>query len=317
MIDVSSKPSTLRRARARAVLAARAETLERVRSGSVPKGDAIAMARAAATIAAKRTGELIPFCHPIPLDHVALEFDVRRDTVVIEASVTAVWKTGVEMEAMVAASTAALVLYDMLKPLDDGLEIRSVAVIEKRGGRSDREGALLRALRAAVVVTSDRAYAGNRGDEAGPLILAALRSHGIESIEYRLVPDDRSTIEETLRHLSDERRCDLIVTTGGTGLGPRDATVEAARAVFDRELPGVMEAARAFGQSRTPYAMLSRGVAGQRGATLLATLPGSLDGVRESLAALLPGLLHAFPIIRGEGHDDARAAARASEERRP
>ncbi len=302
MIDVSGKPTTLRRAEARAVLSARAATVERVRSGTVPKGNALEMARAAGTLAAKRTGELIPFCHPIPLDHVSVDFAMESDAIVVTASVTAIWKTGVEMEALVAASTAALVLYDMLKPLDSELEVRSVKIVEKRGGKSDFAGPLARTLRAAVVVTSDRAAAGEREDTSGPLILEALRAHGVELVEYRVTPDDRTAIEQILIRLSDEARCDLILTTGGTGPGPRDVTVEAAHAVLERNVPGIMEAARGFGQSRTPYAMLSRGTAGLRGRTFIVTLPGSADAVRESLSALLPGLLHAFPMMEGGGH---------------
>ena len=302
MFDVSAKPTTLRRAQARAVLAASPATVERVRSGTVPKGNALEAARTAGTLAAKRTAELITLCHPIPLDQVIVEFDVQADTITVIASVTAVWKTGVEMEALVAATTAALTLYDMLKPLDEHLEIRSVKVLEKRGGKSDFTDAFERKLRAAVVVTSDGTAAGKREDKSGRWITEVLGPYPVEVVEYRILPDDREAIEQTLRRLSDEAGCDLILTTGGTGLGPRDVTVEAARAVSEREVPGIMEAARSFGQSRTPYAMLSRGIAGMRGRTLIVTLPGSSRGVQESLSALLPGLLHAFKMIEGEGH---------------
>lgn len=313
MIDVSSKPSTLRFARARAVVAARPETVERVRAGSVPKGDALEMARAAGLLAAKRTSELIPLCHPIPLDHVSVEFETGADTITINTTATAVWKTGVEMEALVAASTAALVLVDMLKPIDRELEIRSVRVLEKRGGRSDAAGSLAHPIRAAVLVASDSAAAGEREDRSGRSIVEAMKPYPVEVVEYAIVPDERGEIEAALRRLSDEAACDLVVTTGGTGPGPRDVTVEAAAAVLDRELPGVMETARAFGQSRTPTAMLSRGTAGLRGRTLIVTLPGSVNAVEESLAALLPGLLHAVHVTGGGGHDaeGVHAPARA------
>ncbi len=303
MIDVSMKPTTLRRARAQALVRARRETLESVRAGTVPKGNVFETARAAGILAAKRTADLIPLCHPIPLTHAAVEFELRSDAIAITASVTAIWQTGVEMEALTAASVAALTIYDMLKPLDDSLEIGEVRLLEKRGGKSDFGETFSDPLRAAVVVTSDSAAAGRREDRSGAAVLEALVPFQVHVVSRVAIPDDRAIIEETLRRLSDEERCDLILTTGGTGLGPRDVTVEATRAVTDREAPGIAEAARSFGQDRSPRAMLSRATAGLRGKTLIVNLPGSPNGVRESLAALLPGLLHAFRMIAGEGHE--------------
>lgn len=303
MIDVSMKPTTLRRARAQALLRARPDTLERVRAGTVPKGNVLETARVAGILAAKRTSDLIPLCHPIPLTHTSVEFELRDDAIAITASAATVWQTGVEMEALVAASVAALTLYDMLKPLDDSLEIGQVKLVEKHGGKSDYGETFPRPLRAAIVVTSDSVAAGKREDRSGAAAADALVPFPVQVVSRVAIPDDRATIEETLRRLSDEERCDLVITTGGTGLGPRDVTVEATRAVADRDAPGIAEAARGFGQDRSPRAMLSRAAAGLRGRTLIVNLPGSPDGVRESLAALLPGLLHAFRMIAGEGHE--------------
>jgi len=303
MIDVSMKPTTLRRARAQAIVRARPETVERVRAGTVPKGNVLETARVAGILAAKRTSDLIPLCHPIPLAHVAVEFDLRADAIAITASVKAIWQTGVEMEALTAASVAALTIYDMLKPLDDALEIGDVRLLEKHGGKSDFAEAFVDPLRAAVVVTSDSVTAGKREDRSGAAIVEALAPFQVQVVSRVAIADERAVIEETLRRLCDEERCDLIFTTGGTGLGPRDVTVEATRAVADREAPGIAEAARRFGQERSPRAMLSRATAALRGKTLIVNLPGSPNGVRESLAALLPGLLHASRMIAGEGHD--------------
>ncbi|MGE5175219.1 MAG: bifunctional molybdenum cofactor biosynthesis protein MoaC/MoaB [Hyphomicrobiales bacterium] len=317
MRDVSQKPTTHRTARAEAVLRASAATVDRVRAGAVPKGDPLATARVSGIAAAKRTPDLLPFCHPIPLTHADVTFEVRESEIVVTATVAAVWRTGVEMEALTAASTAALTLYDMLKPIDDALEIARVRLLEKRGGLSDlagsahgpREAAATRAARghglhAAIVVASDRAAAGTREDRSGPAIAEALRTYGVAAATPIVVTDDRDAIEDALRRLCDQDRCDLVFTSGGTGLAPRDVTVEATRAVIEREVPGIAEAARAFGQAMEPRAMFSRAIAGVRGRTLIVNLPGSPRGVRESLAALLPALLHAAPMIAGEGHGE-------------
>jgi cyclic pyranopterin phosphate synthase len=302
--DITLKPATLRHAKAEAVLRAGPETIARVRAGTVPKGDALATARAAGVLAAKRTPELLPFCHPVPITHADVAFDLRDDAIVISASASAVWSTGVEMEALAAAGIAALTLYDMLKPLDSRLEIDRVRLLVKQGGKSDFERATPRPIRAAVVVTSDRVAGGRAEDRSGEAAAEALASLHIEVALSIVLPDERDAIEATLRRLSDEEHCDLVLTTGGTGLGPRDLTVEATRAVIEREAPGIAEAARGFGQERDPRSMLSRALAGVRGRTLIVNLPGSPKGVRESLAALLPGILHAVGMLAGEGHGE-------------
>ncbi len=303
MRDVSLKPKTHRTARAEARLRARPETIERVRAGTVPKGNVLEAARVAGILAAKRTPDLIPLCHPIPLTHAEVAFEIGADAITIRTWASAIWRTGVEMEALTAASAAALTLYDMLKPLDDDLEIVHVRLIEKHGGRSDYQEAFGRPIRAAVVVTSDSCVRDGREDRSGPTIVDALKAHAVAVASPLAIPDDRDTIEQTLRRLCDEERCDLVLTTGGTGLGPRDVTVEATRAVIDREAPGIAEAARAFGQERDPRAMFSRAVAGIRGRSLIVNLPGGPKGARESLAAILPSLLHAVRMIAGEGHE--------------
>ncbi len=304
MRPVTNKPTTLRRATARATLHAAPETIARLRANDLPKPDALVVARVAAVTAAKRTPDIIPYCHPIPVDHVEVEFDVADDRVEVTARVEAIWKTGVEMEALTAASVATLTLYDMLKAIDTDMRIDDVRLIEKRGGKSQFADAPPEGYRAAVIVASDGVFAGNREDRSGRVIADRLRAYGLEP-HYAVIPDERETIVETLRGLCTDGY-DLVLTTGGTGLGPRDVTVEAARDVIEREAPGIVEATRAFGQARTPYAMLSRGVAGVCGRTLVVTLPGSSRGAAEACDVLLPAIFHAWPMLRGGGHDEPR-----------
>jgi cyclic pyranopterin monophosphate synthase len=140
MVDVGSKPATERRAVARAVVRMSPQTAARVAAGDAPKGDVLAVARIAGIQAAKRTGELIPLCHPIGLDHVDVEckLDEAQGTVTLTAGAAVTARTGVEMEAMTAAAVAALTVYDMVKGLERGVEIVSVALVSKEGGRSGR-----------------------------------------------------------------------------------------------------------------------------------------------------------------------------------
>jgi len=304
MKSITDKTNTLRKAVATSTVLAKPETIERLKNNDLPKQDVLIVARVAGVQAAKKTQELLPYCHPIPIDSVEIKFEVLPDSVVITATVEAIWKTGVEMEALTAASVAALTIYDMLKPVDKEIEIVWTRLLEKKGGKTDFVEKIPKGLKAAVIVTSDGTFKGTRQDQSGKIIKERLESFGIDP-SYLVLPDDKEMISSTMKNLCDEGIL-LIVSTGGTGLGPRDVTVEATREVIDREIPGIMEAARAYGQERTPYSMLSRGLAGQRGNTLIINLPGSSKGVEESLNAIFPAILHSYKMMKGLGHPEMK-----------
>ncbi|MGH2455571.1 MAG: bifunctional molybdenum cofactor biosynthesis protein MoaC/MoaB [Candidatus Limnocylindria bacterium] len=309
MVDVGDKPVTRRRAVAAASVRMRPEVLATLLDAGGPKGDALAVSRLAGIAGAKRTPDLIPLCHPLPLDRVAVELTPDRATgiVAIRAETAATARTGVEMEALTAASVAALTLYDMAKALQRDIVIERVELLEKEGGRS---GSLSEAHEqpgsapheAVVVTCSNRSASGERQDESGPALVAALRQAGWDvASEPLVVPDDEEVIGASLRRLADAGHR-LILTTGGTGLTPADVTPAATRRVIEREVPGLAELMRAAGLASTPMAALSRGVVGTRGASLIANLPGSPAGASQSLAALLPVLRHAVDQLAGGDH---------------
>lgn len=305
MLDISRKYSTLRTAVAEATVTASASTIACIREGRVPKGNPLEVAKVAAIQAAKNTAQIIPYCHPLPVEFVGVDFELRDDAVIITTTVTAIHKTGVEMEALTAASVAALTIYDMLKMLDEGMEIVGVKLLRKRGGKSDFRNTFEQPLRAAVLVMSDTIAEEKKDDQSGRTIAERLEREGIEVCDYRIIPDEPAIIIETLTAYADEMHLDLVLTTGGTGFSPRDNTPEAMQQVIEREIPGIPEALRAYGQARTPYSMLSRGKAGIRGRTIIINLPGSRKGVAESLDALFPGIVHAFPMLWGKsGHQE-------------
>jgi molybdenum cofactor synthesis domain-containing protein len=159
-------------------------------------------------------------------------------------------------------------------------------------------------LTAAVLVASDRCARGEREDASGRVMKERLESQGIVVSAFDIVPDDVNVLTAHLIRFCDELHVDVVLTTGGTGLGPRDVTPEATASVVHRQIPGMAELLRSSGQRRTPYAMLSRGIAGTRGATIIINLPGSVGGVTDGLDALLPSLVHAVAMIRGGGHEE-------------
>jgi cyclic pyranopterin phosphate synthase len=303
MLDISAKIKTLRTATAQARLALSPQTIARIRENTVPKGNPFEVAKVAAIQAAKNTSSIIPYCHPLPIDYVGVEYEFGEGWIDVRATVKAIYKTGVEMEALTAVSVAALTLYDMLKMLDESMSIGEIRLIAKTGGKSDFRTAFEKPLRAAVLVMSDSIAAGKKSDLSGQLIVERLKQEGVHVEDYRIIPDDTEEIIRLLKKYADDDKLDLVMTTGGTGLTPRDRTPEAMTQVIEREAPGIVEAARAYGQERTPYSMLSRSRAGVRGRTLIVNLPGSKKGVADSLNALFPGLLHAFKMIGGGGHE--------------
>jgi len=155
-------------------------------------------------------------------------------------------------------------------------------------------------IRAAVLTLSDAAARGARTDTAGPAVAEMLREAGFEVVETAVLPDEPEAISTLLRRWADEAGYSLLLTTGGTGLSPRDRTPEATAAVLDYRVDGMAEAMRAAGLASTPRAMLSRGLAGVRGRTLIVNLPGSERGARENLATVLPVLQHATQVLSGD-----------------
>ena len=308
MVDVGAKPVTARRAVASATVRMRPDVLAALLDAGGPKGDALVTARLAGIGAAKRTSELIPLCHPLPLDTVDVEIDADRSdgSLRISAEARATARTGVEMEALTAATVAALTIYDMAKALQRDIVIERVELLEKSGGRSGTwpatDASRPAAHEAVVITCSNRSAAGERDDTSGPALVAALREAGYDvDPEPVVVPDDEDAIAAALTRLADDGHR-LILTTGGTGLTPTDVTPTATRRVIDREVPGLAELMRSAGMASTPMAALSRGVVGARGAALIANLPGSPRGATESLAALLPVLRHALEQLAGGDH---------------
>ncbi|HQW86367.1 MAG TPA: molybdopterin-binding protein, partial [Flavobacteriales bacterium] len=190
---------------------------------------------------------------------------------------------------------AALTIYDMLKPIDKGVMIGGIRLLEKKGGKSDWKDRFDGPVKAAVLVISDGVASGKKEDKAGISISERLQHLGVELTGNAVVPDEPEQIAMRVNAWANEG-IDLILTTGGTGLSPRDRTPEAIAPILDREVPGIMEAARSYGQERMPWAMMSRGIAGMIGRTLVITLPGSTRGAQETMDALFPFVLHVVKV---------------------
>ncbi|SDN01970.1 molybdenum cofactor biosynthesis protein MoaC [Daejeonella rubra] len=316
MRDISHKQITLRTARAVAIIFCSEKSIELIRSNELPKGNLFDVARAAGFLGAKLTPQLLPHCHPVTIDAMEFTFDfinrelhtelfaediLNRSGIVIMGEAKSIGRTGIEMETLTAVSVTALEIYDMLKPVDTKLEIGNIRLLEKKGGKSDRNRFIEESPSCAVLVCSDSTARGEREDKSGLLISDMLKKVKGNVLHYKILPDDKEAIQKQIKDwVADDIQ--FIFTTGGTGLGPRDNTVSAVKEILERDADGITEAMRTFGQMRTPLAMMSRSVAGAIGKTMIITLPGSPNGAKESLEAILPGVFHARKMMEGGGH---------------
>lgn len=296
MVNILSKISTHRKAIARAIVNVSVPgTIEAILNKQVPKGDVFEMSKTAGLLAVKKTSDVIPDCHPLPIEYTKITHEIDGLRIIVMVEVHTVYKTGVEVEAMYGASVTAMTMYDMLKPLDKGICIEKIELMEKAGGKTDFRKDNGKGYRSAIIVVSDSVSNGKKQDSAGKLIEQAMEKYQLENIAYDIIPDEPSELIKKIKSYSI--LSDIIIVSGGTGFTKRDKTPETLKALLDVEIPGIMEWARSYGQNRTPYAMFSRSFAGLINNSLLLAIPGSTRGAQETLDALFPYVLHGFKML--------------------
>ncbi|AAM72559.1 MAG TPA: bifunctional molybdenum cofactor biosynthesis protein MoaC/MoaB [Chlorobaculum sp.] len=298
MADVSGKPPTRRKACASGRIVMLPETIALLRRKELPKGNVLAAAKIAGIQAAKQTSTLIPLCHQLNLSWIDIEFEIGDDSIGIAATVITRESTGVEMEALAAVSVAALTIYDMCKAVDKTMEISAIRLDHKTGGKSS---AAEYHPRTAILVMSDSIAAGTATDHSGAILREGLQKAGCAVEALTITPDEPVEIAATVEAWIGEG-IEFIVTSGGTGLGPRDLAIDTLAPKFTRRLPGVEQELLRWGQTKTRTAMLSRLAAGVIGNTVVVCLPGSTSAAKDALEVLVPAIFHAFPMLKGDGH---------------
>ena len=303
MVNITHKSNSLRQAIAVAtIVVSDQQTMNAIVERRVPKGDVYEFSRAAGLLGIKKTSDLIPDCHPLPIEYAAITYEPDGLQLHIRVEVHTIYKTGVEVEAMHGASVAALTIYDMLKPIDKGVYISTIKLESKKGGKTDFRDQHAANLSAVVIVCSDSVSRGLKEDTAGKNVVQKLQTHYITNIQHETIPDEFELVQQKAQQHAGAG-IDLLIFVGGTGVSPRDITPDAIKPLLTREIDGIMETARNYGQQRMPYAMLSRGVCGFINKTLVLTLPGSPKGASETIDAIFPYVLHVFKIAEGARHD--------------
>jgi molybdenum cofactor biosynthesis protein MoaC len=299
MVDVSIKFETIREATAEGKIYLSKETVELIKNKQIPKGDVLTASMMAGMMGAKKTPEILPFCHPIMIDQAFVEVELHEDGVYAKSFVRCIGRTGVEMEALTAVSAALLNVYDMCKAFDKNMIISDIKLLSKKGGKSDYEEDLS-GLNCAVITLSDSCYKGEAQDKSGKTAIDIIENEfGGKVVDYTILPDDKEKLVEKLKSLID--KVDIIFTTGGTGFSKRDNTPEATKEVIEKEMIGFSEAMRIVGIKFTPKSLLSRAVCGIAGDhTLIINLPGSTGGVKDNLRMIAPLLKHAIRMAKGE-----------------
>lgn len=320
MADVSGKRITHRRAVACGSIYMGAKAYDAVKNKTLPKGDALAMAEVSGIMGAKRTAEILPMCHPLPLDHVGVHFalDDTNLSVTVYCSVVAEARTGVEMEALTGVQSALLSLWDLTKPVDPALRLGDTRLLVKEGGKSglwfnpDGVPKWLEEqfaspmqwpdISCAVLVMSDRASAGVYADKSGALLKGHLLRLGADLVAYHVVADEPAEIEKSLRAIVEKESPRLILASGGTGPGPRDVTPAVLEQLLDCKLEGLGELLRRESAAFTNTAWLSRMGGGIFKGSLVIALPGSPKAVEECWQVLEPCLPKAVMMIEKQGH---------------
>ncbi len=321
MIDVGRKRPTHRRAVASGMISLGRAAYIAVKENKLPKGDALILAEIAGIAGAKNTPNLIPMCHSLPLDQVTLhsKMDDNNYTITVFAQAVAFAKTGVEMEALAAVHAALLTIWDLTKGTEPNLKISDIKLLVKTGGKSGvwvnpdgippwleeqlPQQSFLQGKKAAVVVMSDRASRGEYTDESGVLLNKFLSGADADIVAYKVIPDEQIEIEKTLVDICRNQQPHLLVTSGGTGPGPRDITPDVLYRMSDRMLDGFGEMLRHESLYYTDTAWLSRMTACMIGSTLVIALPGSPKAVQECWDIISPFLGTALDKIIKQGFE--------------
>ena len=296
MVDISDKSISERTAIASGTIKMSNETIKFIRNDKIPKGNVFTIAKIAGIQAAKKTSEFIPLCHQLNISWIDISFEIRNQNILVKSIAKTKESTGIEMEVLTATSIACLTIYDMCKSIDKKIEILNIKLDHKAGGKKSIN---YLSPKTAIITLSDSL--NKKTDLSGKILKEGLKGNGCKLEYYNLIPDDEQKLKIEVESLV-KNNFNLIVTTGGTGVGPRDVTVETISPMLSQRLNGVEQALHNYGRKKTSTAMLSRLIVGRILNTFIICLPGSTSAIKDALNVLMPDFLHVYPMLKGKKH---------------
>lgn len=327
MTNIGHKTPSHRLAVAQGFLFIGPQAFEKVLQKQIKKGDPITVAEIAGIQGAKKAFDMLPLCHPMLLDQVEIfiEMNSEKHCLIITCFASTIAKTGVEMEALCGVNAALLAAYDLIKSVEKNQTISDVSLLLKKGGKSGiwlstkeippwilekaqihNNNFEMNETKSAVLTLSDRAAAGVYPDDSGETLKKLLEKSKASVVAYKVLPDDKLILKNTLIDVLNTHKPHLIITTGGTGPDKRDITAQVITEIADKVLPGIGEMLRIKGSQHTQFSWLSGSLAAIVGETLIVCLPGSKKAVEESFQFLEPLLPHILKTICGGAHDHLR-----------
>jgi cyclic pyranopterin monophosphate synthase len=285
MVDITEKHTTLRYAKAQAILKVSSEaTIDAVVNKTVPKGDVLEFAKVAGLFAVKKTAEMIPDCHPLPIEYTKVSYEIVGLEIKIFVELKCIYRTGVEVEAMHGASVVALTMYDMLKPIDKGIEICNIKLVEKTGGKSDQK-ITDKTYIAHLLIFSNSVASGKKDDKISEELATLLSKQNINLKTINVVAENTGFVADFLSNINETNQ--LILIAGGTGITNKDTLPKYLQSRFEVPANSLMEAARQYGFERDPKAALSSGVAGIINNCLVINIPGSKEGAIQTVKPIV------------------------------
>ena len=292
MYDISNKDEIVHKAISQSIIRSYPETLEYVKNNKTFEVNLVESAKISATLAAKKSWEIIPYSHQKTIDHVKVEVSIRSEIIEIIVEIKSMSKSSLAIESLSAASAAAITIFDKLSTLGDSTLIESIRVLREEDIISESKERTGKKVRVGVIVTGDSEFLKEKAIQVEKFTVDRLCNNNFEVVESHLIKSEHNLIESEIVRLCDKDKVDLVITFGGIEFKSENTVSVVTEKLVDKKIDGIPEMLRSFGVKRIPLTILYRGIAGTRGKSIIINFPGNIKEISELLDMLCPYILH-------------------------
>lgn len=297
MYDISNKDEIVHKAISQSIIRSCPETLEYVKNNKTFEISLVESAKISATLAAKKSWEIIPYSHQKTIDYVKVEVSIRSEIIEIIVEIKSMSKSSLDIESLSAASAAAITIFDKLSTLGDSTLIESIRVLRDEDIISESKERTGKKIRVGVIVTGDSEFLKEKAIQVEKFTVDRLCNNNFEVVESHLIKSEHNTIESEIMRLCDKDKVDLVITFGGMEFKSENTVSVVTEKLVDKKIDGIPEMLRAFGAKRIPLTILYRGIAGTRGKSIIINFPGNIKEISGLLDILCPYILHINRIV--------------------